>query len=88
MDANEINELDERACTAESERDAALATIDKVHAIADEWARDRDVCLAWIADPSKHVDPGHPMRLSGVADVLNQHAVLIRAATPDPEGGE
>ena len=62
----------------------AEARVRAAEALADEWESDRDVCLAWIADPKMHVDPGHPMRLSGVADLLNRHAECVRVAIATP----
>lgn len=54
---------------------------DGITALADEWERDRDVCLAWIADESMHTDADHPRRLSDLADRLNRSAESLRALT-------
>jgi hypothetical protein len=62
------------------EAEALRAQVAAVEAEVAVWESDRDVCLAWIADPNMHVDPEHPMRLSGMADILNRHAECIRAA--------
>ena len=55
-----------------------------IDALAVEWESDRDVCLAWLANPAMHVDPGHPMRLSAMADLLNRHAEALRVALAAP----
>lgn len=62
----------------------ADAKVDAVLALVREWEADRDVCLAWIEDPAKHADPGHPKRLSDMADILNRHAEAARAALGVP----
>ena len=36
--------------------------------------------LAWIADPTMHVDADHPRRLSDTAATLDKHAQELRAA--------
>ena len=60
--------------------EAAEAKVAAVEARVGEWESDRDVCLAWIADPAMHADEGHPDRLSRVADSLDRHARAMRAA--------
>lgn len=52
----------------------------RIEALAAEWEADRDVCLAWLADPKMHADATHPQRLAVLADVLNRHAAALRAA--------
>ena len=70
----------ERAEAAEAEVVTLRARLAAVEARVVEWESDRDVCLAWIADPAMHADEGHPDRLSRVADSLDRHARAMRAA--------
>jgi hypothetical protein len=70
---------------AEARTEGAAEVRERVEAVASEWESDRDVCLAWIRDESKHVDPDHPRRLSDMADLLNRHAEAVRTALTEGE---
>ena len=65
---------------ADAEVVTLRAKVAAVEARVVEWESDRDVCLAWIADPAMHADEGHLDRLSRVADLLDRHARAMRAA--------
>jgi hypothetical protein len=70
---------DRRCDVLEIQRDEARAVLGAVAALADEYERDRDVCIEWLHDPTKITDEGHPARLSLMAETLNTFATRLRA---------
>jgi hypothetical protein len=78
--ADRLHDANNAARDMRARAESAEAALTRVRECAAELERDRDVCLEWIADRSRHVDPDHPTRLSAMADMLNQHASRIRAA--------
>lgn len=62
------------------------AQLGAIAALADEYERDRDVCVSWLHDPPKIVDSGHPARLSLMAETLNTFATRLRTILADAAG--
>lgn len=72
-------ESEPRIARALAARPAPDTLADRVQALAERYEQERERCLEWYRDPSKHADEGHPDRLLRLADMLHRHATDLRA---------